>query len=306
MKHCVIIYNPTSGRQKKEAWFNKVQKILKQYNYNSEFYKTEYAGHAKEIIQKIDADLVISIGGDGTLNEVMSGNLNRNEQLLLSHLPYGTTNDVGKMYGFGKNMFRNLRMILEGTIHRVDLCFINEQPFVYIAGFGNFVPISYETPKRLKRKYGYFAYLIQGIKSINQQASKSSFDIEIDGKIYHKESSFVLISNANRIAGINYFYQDVKLDDHVFEVLLCDLTNKKDLLKSLYDLKIKGIKKVKGCTTLKTNHLIITFKKQPLKFWCVDGEKYKNDTLIYDIRLDHQVKMLLPNKKVKQLFLEQE
>lgn len=107
MKQCIVIYNPTSGKQRNEAWFQKFQQILLKYDYQSEIIRTEYAGHAKEIIASLPhTDLVLSVGGDGTLNEVMSGNLIRSEPLLLAHLPYGTANDIGKMYGLENICFK--------------------------------------------------------------------------------------------------------------------------------------------------------------------------------------------------------
>ena len=94
------------------------------------------------------------MGGDGTFNEVMDGNLKRQNRLILSHIPVGTTNDVGVMFGYGKNIKQNLKYLLNGVVKGIDVCLINNKPFVYVAGFGKFMQISYDTPRELKKKLG--------------------------------------------------------------------------------------------------------------------------------------------------------
>ena len=162
MKKCVVIYNPNSGKAVKHDFTEEFTNILKEYNYDVNFIKTEYKGQAKEIVTNLEiVDLVISIGGDGTFNESMTGNLRRKERLVLAHIPMGTANDIGAMFGYEKNIFKNLKLLLNGVVKDIDICTINNQPFVYVAGFGKFVNISYETPRHLKKKYGYLAYLIE-------------------------------------------------------------------------------------------------------------------------------------------------
>ena len=109
MKKCTVIINPTSGKGLNDELAEKISSVLENYNYESNVIITEYRGHAEEIIQKVEGDLIISVGGDGTFYEVMNGNLKRNHELLLAHLPVGTTNDIGHMYGLGTNLFTNLK-----------------------------------------------------------------------------------------------------------------------------------------------------------------------------------------------------
>ena len=110
MKKCVLIINPTSGRNKKITNIELLNKTLNEYDYDLEIKYTEYKGHATEIVKNLEnIDLVISIGGDGTFNEVMIGNFERKNRLLLAHLPYGTANDIGAMYGYKKDLIKNLK-----------------------------------------------------------------------------------------------------------------------------------------------------------------------------------------------------
>ena len=100
----------------------------------------------------------------------MNGNYKREKPLVLSHIPVGTANDIGHMYGLNKNIVGNLKLILEGEVKTVDICSINNRDFVYVASFGKFMEIPYETPQKLKHRLGYLAYLISGAKSIFSKA----------------------------------------------------------------------------------------------------------------------------------------
>ena len=236
----------------------------------------------------------------------MTGNFRRKERLLLSHIPLGTTNDIGSMFGYGKNIFNNLKLVLDGVVKKVDICLLNSHPFVYVAGLGKFLNISYDTPSDLKKKFGYLAYLIEGLKEFSGKTKLYDVEYEVNGEIHFEKCSFLLISNANRIAGIDNFYKSVKLDDDAFEVLLCDLTSKADIAKSLYFLKTKDITKVPGFKFYKTNSFKINFSELPIKSWCVDGEKFESDSLEYNITIEKGVSLLIPSKNISKLFISQE
>lgn len=292
--------------KKKELDFYKLQEIFHEHNYNAVFYVTKYPLHAKEIVENLedDTDLVISIGGDGTFNEVVNGNLLRSKRLLLSHLPYGTTNDIGTMFSLSKNVIKNLSSILTGKVYKIDVASVNDEAFVYVSGFGKFMNIPYETSRALKKKIGYMAYIIEAAKDFFRKGTKL-YDLtyEVDGESYRGLYSFALISNANRIAGIKNFYKDVKLNDKKFEVLFCNIKTKKDILKSLFYLKANDITKVPGFYFHKTDHIKITFHEDLKKSWCLDGEKYKSDSNVFDVKILPDLEMLLPKNVSKGLFV---
>lgn len=305
MKKCAVIINPTSGKGVALKKIKQIRMVLDEFDYKYQMYITEYMGHAKEIVTNLDnVDLVISIGGDGTFNEVMQGNFLRNKRLLLTHIPFGTANDIGAMYGYTKSIIKNLRLALSGTIKEIDICTINGIPFTYCAAFGKLTNISYETPKKLKKKFGYLAYLVQGLKEINDKTKLYNINYEVDKEKIEGKYSFMLISNANRIAGINNFYENVLLDDDRFEVLLCNLTNKKDIIKAVLKLSKNDITKVPGFSFYKTNNLKIEFDTVPGKAWCIDGEELKEKNLVYEIKIVKNIKVLLPNKNLDKLFME--
>lgn len=304
MKNCTIIYNPNSGHVFKTKYLKEYKKILIKNGYNPKFIGTEYGGHAKEIVNHLEpTDLVISMGGDGTFNEVMSGNLERKKPLILAHIPVGTTNDVGVMFGYGKDIKKNLKLLLDGTIKGMDICIINGRPFVYVAGFGKFMQIPYNTPRKLKKKYGYMAYLLEGVKDFFNPTKMYDITYKVNGIEKRGLYSFMLISNANRIAGINNFYKDVKLDDDQFEVLFCNFKRRVDIIKTFTILMTTDVEKVSGVEFYKTNHLQIKFADYPKKAWCIDGEKLDRAVLNYEISNVRNVKIMMPKKNIDKIFI---
>lgn len=307
MKQCVIIINPKSGKTRKIKFIEKIKVALLKYGYEPTIFLTQYKGHAREIVRNLETvDLVISVGGDGTFNEVMHGNFERKERLLLSHIPIGTTNDIGAMYGYSKNIFKNFERLLNGVVREIDICTINGLPFTYCASFGKFTNVSYETPRKLKKNFGYLAYLIYGLKEIGGITNTYGIEYKIDDQTYHGKYSFMLISNANRIAGINHFYKDVKLDDNQFEVLFCDIIRKKDIIKSLYYLMRNDITSIKGFTFYKGSELKICFEEPLPKGWSIDGEELKDNQKVFDIQIVRNIKILIPTKNIKELFVNEE
>lgn len=304
MKTCAVIYNPKSGRKTSEKFMPQFEKIIKSYGYEPQIIYTKYKGHATEIVKNLEpVDLVLSIGGDGTFNEAITGNFQRSNRLVCAHIPCGTTNDIGVMFGYTKNMISNLKMTLEGEIKKTDICLINNRPFIYVAANGKFADIPYKTPRELKKKIGYLAYLSEALKSFFSKTKLTEIAYEVDGIEYRGLFSFIIISNANRISGINNFYQDIKLDDNKFEVLLCTISKRKDILKSIYLLTMYDATKVPGIYLYKTDKFKIKFVDHPHEKWCIDGEELNETTYEYEVSINQDIEMLVPKKNIKKLFL---
>lgn len=304
MKKCLVVYNPNSGKYNKEVTLPKIEKILNEYDYSVIIEKTKYKGDATSIVANIDkCDLVVSIGGDGTFNEVMTGNFMRKDRIVLCHLPSGTTNDVGAMWGYGKNMLNNLKLALNGKVKRIDICTINNKPFVYSAGFGKFMNIPYETPRELKKRIGHLAYIREGARDFFRKVKLYDITYEVDNEKYRGLFSFALITNANRVAGINNFYKDIKLDDNKFEVLLCNITKLKDIIKTLYFFALYDASKIPGFYFYQTDNIKIKFNSPLKKPLCIDGESFDDMSGSYNIKIDHDVYVLMPSKNINNLFV---
>ena len=304
MKKCIIIMNPESGKKKKITTYQMFYDILREYGFETEIIFTKQKGDANRIIQALDQsiDLVISAGGDGTLNEVVSGNLSRRKPLVIAPLPMGSTNDVGTMYGLDQSVYENLKVLLKGKEKNVDICYINDTPFVYIACVGDYIDMAYLTPRSLKEKYGKGAYVIYGMKQIFNKLHNYNIRFKVEDKEYEGTYSFIFISNSSRIAGQPDVYYNIKLDDKKFEVALANPKNKKELLKLARKIDLMDVKDIPEIVHYQTDQFEIEFLDKPNISWCIDGEEYKEDTNIFKFKIYQKMKMLIPKENINSLF----
>lgn len=307
MKKCVIIMNPESGKAKKLSGYKEFYDILRKYGYETEIKFTKARKDATEIMKAlpVDIDLVISGGGDGTLNEVVTGNIEREKKLVIANLPMGSTNDVANMYGYTKNTIKNLEILLSGKPKKIDVCAINDTPFIYVACLGDYIDMAYSTPRDLKKRYGKVAYIMYGLKQLRNKIHSYNVKYTIDGREYTGMYSFFFITNSSRVAGINDIYYDIKLDDNKFEVAMAYASNKKDLIKIAAQILSRDIKDIPGITYYKTDNFEIEFLDPPKTSWCIDGEEYKYPGLKYTFKVDKCMKMMIPKENMKYLFEEE-
>lgn len=301
----VVVYNPESGRHNDKKFVKDVRSFLEERNFEVIFMPTKAKGDATQIIKNLKLEnisLVLIAGGDGTLNEAISGNVMREERLELAYLPFGTTNDVGHMYGLTKNYKKDLNLLVSGILKNIDICYVNKKPFVYVCCMGNFVNVSYETPRRLKKKYGKFAYVIYALKQIKKSIKSYDLTYKVNGETHRGKYSFIFITNSSRIAGVKGIYNDVKLDDKMFEVALCNVEKKQDIAKVLYEMTTMDIEKIPEIEYYKTNNIELIFNEVPDFSWCIDGEEYKEKTKKFVFTLDNETKMLMPRKNLRKLF----
>lgn len=303
MKKCTIIYNPQSGKKNVSIDINKIKEKMVKEEYDTTIIPTTKKGDATEIVEKIDyTDLVICVGGDGTLNEVVRGNLRRKDKLLIASLPKGTSNDVGMMYGYTSSLEKNIDLLLNGTIKNVDICLINSIPFVYVACIGSYINVSYNTPRALKEKYGKLGYAIYAFRELKNEVELYDVKYTVNGIEYEGKYSFVFITNTSRVAGVNNLYNDVKLNDNKFEVVLCSEKTKADLVKTLYLIKTKDIATISGIQYYKTDKFKIEFSEIPSTSWCIDGEELMHNNNVFEFGIDKSMNMLVPTTNISKLF----
>jgi len=300
-KKCLIIYNPVSGKKISEDLLETYKRILLEKGYTTDIVATKYSNHATETVAMAEYyDIVFSLGGDGTLNEVVKGNYERDEKLTICPLPSGTCNDVATMLGYGKNPIKNLNNALNGEIHNLDIGTINDRPFAYVVGMGKLMNIPYETKGIDKRKNGYMAYIKEGLHEAIEQMKRYKAEITVDGKQIDGNYSLIMVSNSNHIAGINGFHKNVCLDDGRMEVLLCKSKNKREFIINFlkYFLGIPS----NDIISLKAHDVSVKLLDVPEKKWCIDGEKYDYEGGEYHIEIKDKMSFLTPKIKTKKLF----
>ena len=181
-KRCLIIYNPISGKGISDKVLSSYDEILRENGYDVDIVKTEYSNHAMETMAEAAYyDIVFSIGGDGTLNEVVKGNYMRDKKLIICPLPSGTCNDVASMLGYGKNPVHNLNMALSGAVNYIDIGMINNSPFTYVVGMGKLMNIPYETKGKDKQKEGYLAYVKGALGEAINKMKRYRAKVNVDG-----------------------------------------------------------------------------------------------------------------------------
>ena len=276
-------------------------KKITECGYDVDICFTKRPDHAREIVEDANRyDIVYSMGGDGTLNEVVNGNIKRHDRMAVCPLPMGSCNDVASMLGYTKSPLENLDLALHGDIREIDIGMINGKAFTYVAGMGKFMHIPYETARERKSKSGYLAYIREGIKEFFQDTKRYKTKIVLDGIELEDEYSLIIISNSNHIAGVPEFYKDVKLDDGQLEVLLCKSKNRGDLVNTFIQFFLGN--HTKNLISIKANDIDIKFSELPEKNWCIDGEKLEKNSLHYHISANDKKKKNKTWGKGKKIF----
>ena len=304
-KKCLIIYNPNSGKGMNPKLMDEYKNILHEHGYKVDVLATQYRCHATDFVSScLNYDVLFSVGGDGTLNEVVNGNSKREEKLVICPLPSGTCNDVASMLGYTSNPVTNLKKALDGEIHNMDVGSINDKSFIYVVGTGKFLNIPYETKSEDKKREGYLAYIKAGLAEFINKVRRYRAEVTIDGEKLDGKYSLIMVSNANHIAGVNGFHKNVSLDDGLFEVVLCKSKTIQDFVGNFF-VYLTG-NKADDIISLKAREVKIKMIDKPDKRWCIDGEEYRYDGDEYVIKVGEQMPFMTPKIKTKKLFISNE
>lgn len=271
LKKLLLIINPTSGRGMIKDYLLSIVTQFSLAGYEVTVYPTK-AKHDAVSKMKVarSYDLVIASGGDGTLNEVITGLIEANGNTPIGYIPTGTTNDFASTLGIPKNVSKALELCLNGKPMPIDIGMFNERYFMYVAAFGAFTDVAYETPQPRKNMLGGLAYLIEGLMKLPTIQSYQC-------KIYHRDGFiegdyiFGMISNSDSVAGIkNAFGNQADLNDGLFEVTLIRAPkNLIDIHRILTDF-LNRTYDPEYVLTFKTDRITVE-SEQDVK-WTLDGE----------------------------------
>ena len=181
-------------------------------------------GEALYTLYSAGYDLVCCLGGDGTLSEVTSGlmALKPEQRPPIGYFPLGTANDVATTLKLPKNDPAAVaRRIAEGSPMAWDVgVFGGDRYFTYVAAFGAFTDVSYETPQQSKQALGHLAYLLEGMNRLPKLPHYRT-RVEMDGEVVEGDYIFGGVTNSTSVAGLVKLDPDmVALDDGEFEVAL--------------------------------------------------------------------------------------
>lgn len=276
MKKMIFVINPYSGKMKIKPNLLDILHMFNKAGYDVRVCVTLYRSHAEEIAENApdDTDLIVVSGGDGTLNEVLTGLLKSGKKLPVGYIPAGSTNDFASSIGISLEPKVAAKGITDGKPFDIDVgLFNNERYFSYIASFGVFTAASYNTPQSIKNTFGHLAYVLEGMKDLTKIVPYN-VRIEADDKVLEGSYIFGSVTNTTSVGGIVKLSTDmVKLNDGLFEIVLVKNP------KTINDLN--GI--IRGCLMsnftgegfefIKSKKVIMNFEND--MDWSLDGEHQK-------------------------------
>lgn len=219
----LFILNPKAGRMSgKRNLYTILDMYKKHYGVEVELFETSARGDATAaVLKKAEQfDRVVCCGGDGTLNETVTGLMQLKNPPELGYIPAGSTNDFAASLGIRGNIKKNTRRTVKGEPFPIDIGNFNGRYFTYTASFGAFTQSSYNTPQNIKNIFGHLAYVFQGIKDITT-IRDYPVQITADGVDYSDNYVFGAICNSTSLGGIIKLKKNlVKFNDGYFELVL--------------------------------------------------------------------------------------
>lgn len=268
----LFIYNPRAGKAQIRSNLLDIIDIFVKAGYEVTAYPTQSAGDAIKAVRERQAgfDIVVCSGGDGTLDEVVTGMMQCDEKIPIGYVPAGSTNDFASSLKIPKNMIKAADVVVNGKNFACDIGKFNNNNFIYVAAFGIFSDVSYETNQDIKNVLGHTAYLLEGVRrlpAVHSYALKILYDNEtIEGDfIYGMITNSLSVGGFKGITG-----KEVLLDDGLFEVtMIRKPSNPVDLNKIIRALVDKRAKS-EHIYTFKTSSL--TLMSEEMISWSLDGE----------------------------------
>lgn len=221
-KKIFFVFNPRAGKARIKNRLYEIIDTFVKAKYEVTVYPTQKEGDAMRVVRDMAEgyDILACSGGDGTLDEVVNGMSRRNKQIPIGYIPAGSTNDFAGSIGIPKDMIKAAQIIVDGRNYACDIGEFNDETFVYIAAFGLFTDVSYETSQDVKNVLGHMAYILEGmlrLASVKSYRMKIYYDdIELEDEfIFGMVTNSISVGGFKRITG-----KYVELDDGEFEVTL--------------------------------------------------------------------------------------
>lgn len=273
-----MVVNPTAGKTQGRTTLFPIINEFHRAGYSVTVHPTQARNDARETLRKSAADyeLIVSCGGDGTLNEVIDGVMScercdENNRPKIGFIPVGTTNDLAASLNIPKSPVEAARRFIEGPPVAYDIGRFNSAShFVYVACFGAFSDIPYITPQTTKNVLGHAAYIMEGVRHL-PEIRPAHMRVEWEGGVVEDDFIFGSVMNSTSIAGIVKLKpEEVCLNDGLFDVILIKNS------KSLLDLQRVATKIIRQDYN---DRYLYFFKSSSISFssdtpqaWCLDGE----------------------------------
>ncbi|MFC7063641.1 diacylglycerol/lipid kinase family protein [Halobacillus seohaensis] len=217
MKKAMIIVNPSSGKEEALNYIEQIVKILegKQYKVRTmltekELDATKYCSDACEA----EYELIVSLGGDGTLHETINGMVDQNHRPKLGIIPLGTVNDFARALNISLSPKEAIDTLKSDHSKKVDIGSFDDRYFVNIVAIGAIAEATSEVSPEQKTKFGPLAYLMEGAKTL---AGTNAYPLHIkyDDKEWSGNSFLFLATLTNSTGGFEKLSPEAKVNDGV-------------------------------------------------------------------------------------------
>ncbi len=275
MKKLFFIVNLVAGRASIGSMLGE---IINEFN-KSEFEVTVHITQSDEDAQKKAAyacengyALLVCAGGDGTLSQCLHGVMESEHKIPIGYLPSGSTNDFARTLGIPKSTMDAVKWITNGLPMSVDIGRFNDKYFTYIAAFGAFTNVTYETSQQVKNVLGHASYILGGLTQLTSLRSKM-MRIEYNNTVLEGDFIFGMVTNSGSVAGL-LSMNDFLLDDGVFEVTLikkpANIVQLQKIVHSLLNISEEIDREY--IKFFRTNKITFTALNDEQISWTLDGE----------------------------------
>ena len=273
-RRILVIANLHSGKKAIKA---KIAEVIDEFcaaGYVPTVRTTQARNDAEKIVagKSSDYEFVVCCGGDGTLNETISGMMRAKTRVPIGYVPCGSTNDMANTLDLPHNIRQAAKLILNGAAMDHDIGkFGDDRYFTYIASFGAFTRASYATPQKVKNMLGHFAYILAGVKEVGS-IKPYRFKVTFNGQTVEDDFIFGSVSNSTSFGGVFRFPEDeVTLNDGVMELMLVRKPkNPADLTGLITSLLRKDFTN-KNLIFAHTSNAVFESEKE--LYWTIDGEQ---------------------------------
>ena len=306
MKKLLFVYNPRAGKEMLKPRLSDVLDIFVKAGYEVTVHPTQAYRDAYYQIKDYEVgkyDLIACSGGDGTIDEVATGMMKRREMgkdvVPVGYIPAGTTNDFAKSLHIPRKPLAAADNAVKGVPFPCDIGKFNDSVFVYIAAFGIFTDVSYETDQAVKNVLGHMAYILEGAKRIFNIPSYK-IKVEHDGEVIEDEFIFGMVTNSRSVGGFsNMVGKNIVFDDGLFEVTLIKTPKNPIALQEIIAALLIEQVDTKHMYTFKTKK--ITFDSVEEIPWTLDGEFGGEQDYVEIENVQKAMEIMVPENHVLEL-----
>ena len=297
MRRRLFIYNPHAGKGYVKNHLALIQNAFARAGWLIVAHPTQAPGDAKDTAALLGGwvDRVVCCGGDGTLHEVVNGLMALPSRPEIGYIPTGTTNDFARNLQLPRSLEGKAENAAGGVPRPVDVGRFNDRCFIYVAAFGAFTDVSYDTPQGFKSVFGHLAYVLEGAARL---PSLQAYHLQItwDGGTVEDDFLYGMVSNTVSVGGFQSKEQkDVRLDDGLFEVLLVRFPQNPAQVQSVLGYLMQGGKGDADGMVLSLRTALLEVEGEVPVPWTLDGE-YGGDPQSVSIRVERQAVSIVYGK----------